>query len=115
MTALFVPEQRNSSCCFGRGCQQQQCFFGKWVKAVLPATKYTQFEEDVTRLRDAENLQLDLIKDDYQMLLTLSNLIEKFMISEASVERAFSKHKMLHSQLRANLSAERIDDQLFLR
>ena len=36
-------------------------------------------------------------------------------ISEASVERAFSRHKLVHSRLRANLSAKRLNDTLFVR
>ncbi len=35
--------------------------------------------------------------------------------SEACVERAFSKHKKIHSNLRASLSTDKVDDQLFIR
>ncbi len=33
----------------------------------------------------------------------------------ASVERAFSRRKLVHSRLRANLAAERLDEILFIR
>ena len=45
----------------------------------------------------------------------MANVLLKIPISEASVERAFSRHKLVHSQLRASLSAERLNDTLFVR
>ena len=46
---------------------------------------------------------------------TIINITKRVAVSEASVERAFSAHRMFHSRLRANLSTERLDDQLFIR
>ncbi|OAF66721.1 hypothetical protein A3Q56_05562 [Intoshia linei] len=36
-------------------------------------------------------------------------------LTEASVGRAFSKHRQFHNYLRANLSTEKLNDQLFIR
>ena len=45
----------------------------------------------------------------------MANVLLKITISEACVERAFSRHKLVHSRLRANLRAERLNDTLFVR
>ena len=39
----------------------------------------------------------------------------RIVVSEACEERAFLKHKMVQSNPRANLKADQIDDQLFVR
>ena len=52
---------------------------------------------------------------NFRIHKTLANLILKVVVSEACVERAFSRHKLFHSNLRANLKAEKLDEQLFLR
>lgn len=36
-------------------------------------------------------------------------------VSEAAVERCFSKHKRIHSEVRASLHASTVDDLLFIR
>ena len=36
-------------------------------------------------------------------------------ITEAAVERAFSRHKLFHNTLRASLANEKLDDQLYIR
>ena len=36
-------------------------------------------------------------------------------MTEAAVERAFSRHRLVHTRLRANLAVMKIDDTLFLR
>ncbi len=46
---------------------------------------------------------------------TIAKILLEVPVSEASVERAFSRHKLVHSRLRANLGAERLDDILFIR
>ncbi len=35
--------------------------------------------------------------------------------SEAYVERGFSRHRLMHNNLTASLSAEKLDDQSFVR
>ena len=45
----------------------------------------------------------------------MANVLLKMTKSEACVERAFSHHKLVHSWLRANLSAERLNDTLFVQ
>ena len=36
-------------------------------------------------------------------------------VTEAAVERAFSRHKIVHTRLRANLKTENLETQLFIR
>ena len=45
----------------------------------------------------------------------LVGIMKKIYLLEAAVERAFSRHKMIHTRLRANLEPESMDNQLFIR
>ena len=45
----------------------------------------------------------------------ITRKLERSGKSEACVERAFLKHKLVHINLNASLSAEKLDDQLFVR
>ena len=54
----------------------------------------------------------------YSKFSTSSNTgkyCKKLAISKARVERAFSKHKRVHTNLRASLKAEKLADQFFIR
>ena len=49
------------------------------------------------------------------ILRLLCNIVSKIAVSEGAVERAFSRHRLFHSRLRANLKAESMDSQSFVR
>ena len=42
-------------------------------------------------------------------------IFKRVAVTEADVERAFSVHKLIHYRLCANVSSERLQDQLFIR
>ena len=46
---------------------------------------------------------------------TIFNIFKRVAVTEAAVERAFSAHKLIHNRLCANVSSERLQDQLFIR
>ena len=56
-----------------------------------------------------------LMPNNYLVHQTLAKLIKKFPVSEASVKRASSRHKLVHSRLRASLGVEKLDETLFIR
>ena len=45
---------------------------------------------------------------------TSANLLLKMPVTEAAVERAFSRHKIVHTRLRANLKTKNLETQLFI-
>ena len=67
------------------------------------------------RVTELAEVELALMPNNYPVHQTLENLIKKFPVSEASVERAFSRHKLVHSRLRASLGVEKLDETLFIR
>ena len=51
----------------------------------------------------------------FPIYITLANIVLKVQISEAWVDRASSRHRLVQNNLRESLSAEKLDDQLFVR
>ena len=86
-----------------------------WALHVLTSTNLEVFKAEATEIEDVKNLGQPVVPANFRIHKTLANLILKVVVSEASVERAFSRHKLFHSNLRANLKAEKLDEQLFLR
>ena len=86
-----------------------------WALHVLPSTNLEVFKAEATEIEDVKNLGQPVVPANFRIHKTLANLILKVVVSEACVERAFSRHKLFHSNLRANLKAEKLDEQLFLR
>ena len=70
---------------------------------------------DNEELIDVENFGQPIEESNFPIHKTLVNTVLRIVMSEACVERAFSKHKIVHSNLRANLKADKLDDQLFVR
>ena len=89
--------------------------FKCWALAVLPDSRKDGFGMERTDLRDREVLTDAIQPSSFPLHCTLANLPLKCPISEAFVERAFSKHKLFHSKLRASLSDGKLNDQLFVR
>ena len=56
----------------------------------------------------------EIVLDRFGLHRLLYNTLKKVSIGEAAVERAFSRHKLIHSRLRANLKDPSID-KLFIR
>ena len=44
-----------------------------------------------------------------------SMILSRIFVSEAEVERVFSRHKSIHTKMRANLSNELVEKMLFVR
>ena len=77
--------------------------------------QFEQFEAEHRNIFDNEVLGLAILVNDIPVHQTMDNVLLKMTISEACVERAFFRHKLVHSRLRANLSAERLNDTLLIR
>ena len=61
------------------------------------------FKREQEEIRDIRIFEQELVLKNFEVHASLSNILKKVAVSEASVERAFSKHKQFHSTLRANL------------
>ena len=86
-----------------------------WAQNILPPARYEDFKAEETAIADCVILGQPLMPKNYPVHQALANLIKKFPVSEASVERAFSRHKLVHSRLRAGLGVEKLDETLFIR
>ena len=86
-----------------------------WASKILTEEKYNQFMSENEELVDVENFGLPIEESNFPIHKTLANTVLRIVASEACVERAFSKYKMVHSNLRANLTSDKLDDQLLVR
>ena len=82
-----------------------------WALYVLPSTNLEVFKAAATEIEDVKNLGQPVVPANFRIHKTLANLILKIVVSEACVERAFSRPKLFHSNLRANMKAEKLDEQ----
>ena len=89
----------------------------KWARELLAAEKDSNFANERQEMEDLMNLGQNFseVISNFPLHRTLANIVKKVTISEACVERALSKHKRVHSNLRASLKAEKLDDQFFIR
>ena len=83
-----------------------------WESNILPQTKLAQFKKEQDYLRDLEMLEHTVCQINFCIHKTLAHIVLNVQISETCVERAFSRHGLVHKILRASLSAETLDDQL---
>lgn len=60
-------------------------------------------------------MQQDVGEASETLRMFKEHFLRNIITSEAAVERAFSRHKAVHSQFRANLLPDIVDDMLFVR
>ena len=82
---------------------------------ILPESRYADFEKEKEEFCDTQVLEAPLNVSNFPVHKTSANLILKMPVTEAAVERAFSRHKIVHTRLRANLKTENLETQLFIR
>ena len=73
---------------------------------MLPPGRFEQFEAEHRIILDNEVLWLAILVSDFAVHQTMASGLLKLTISEPCVERAFSRHKLVQSRLRVNISAE---------
>lgn len=95
--------------------EQEETIAMKWITGILPSTKLETFKEEEMDLKDLCFLREEINLEKFPAHRFIVSLLKKISISEAAVERAFSRHKLIHTRLRANLKSESMDNQLFIR
>ena len=68
-----------------------------WVKSILSAKRFAQFEKERKDFNQAMILETELNYNEFPVHQSLADLRLKIPISEAAVERAFSRHKIVQS------------------
>ena len=85
-----------------------------WAHDLLPSERFAAFIQEKDELKNLIVLGDETPNlDNFPVHRTLTNIIKKVSMTEAAVETAFSRHRLIHS--RANLAAKKTDDTLFLR
>ena len=87
----------------------------QWLRCLLPESRYADFQKEKEEFCDTQVLEAHLNVSNFPVHKTSANLILKMPLTEAAVERAFSRHKIVHTRLRANLKTENLETQLFIR
>jgi len=111
----FINLSKEGEAFLNRTTEVDSDKFAKWSKAILPYSRHDQFTSEQSRLCDSEILGLSVKISDFPVHNTLSNIFLSLPVSEAAVERAFSRHRLVHTNLRSRLSCETLDDELFIR
>ena len=87
-----------------------------WAHDFLSSEIFAAFIQEKDELKDLIVLGDETSNlDNFPVHMTLMNIIKKVSMTEAAVERAFLRHRLDHTRLRANLAAKKTDDTLFLR
>ena len=89
--------------------------YESWIKHVLPECRHDAYNKEKELLEESLLLEDPADSDKYPIHRLLLNTVKKIKISEAAVERAFSRHKLVHNRLRANLQESTMDNHLFIR
>ena len=87
----------------------------QWLRCILPESRYADFEKEKEEFCDTQVLEAPLNVSSFPVHKTSANFILKMPVTEAAVERAFSRHKIVHTRLPANLKTENLETQLFIR
>ena len=87
--------------------------YESWIKHVLPECRHDAYNKEKELLEESLLLEDPADLDKYPIHRLLLNTVKKIAISEAAVERAFSRHKLVHNRLRASLQESTMDNQLF--
>ena len=101
------------------GPNQKKCNLCRTIlNDLLPSERFAAFIKEKDELKDLIVLGDETPNlDNFPVHRTLTIIIKKVSMTEAAIERAFSRHGLVHTRLRANLAAtaKKIDDTLFLR
>ena len=82
---------------------------------MLPPARVEQCEAEHRIILYNEMLGQAFLDSDFPVHQTMANVLLKMTNFEACSERAFCRHKLVDSRIRANLSAERLNDTVFVR
>ena len=82
---------------------------------VLPECRHDAYKKEKELREESLLLEDPADLDKYPIHHLLLNTVKEIAISEAAVERAFSRHKLVHNRLRATLQESTMDNQLFIR
>ena len=108
----LTPEAEMFLSVYGKNDPQKAT---QWLRCILPESRYADFEKEKEEFCDTQVLEAPLNVSNFPIHKTSANLILKMPVTEAAVERAFSRHKIKHTRLRANLKTENLETQLFIR
>ena len=86
--------------------------FHKWAISVLPLSRRNEYESEKKTIVDHLVLETPITISSFSIHETIFNIFKRVAVTEAAFERLFA-HKLIHNRLRANLSSERLQDQLF--
>ena len=87
----------------------------QWLRCILLESRYEDFEKEKEEFCDTQVLEAPLNVSNFPNHKTYANLILKMPVTEAAVEQAFFRHKIVHTRLRANLRTENLETQLLIR
>ena len=110
----LISDYKDEEEMFSLPNQDEIIVFEDWcLKRIKPNMK-DDLNSELARLRQCRNLGIPICKGTCPILETCAALLVHVAVSEAAVERAFSRHRLIHTRLRSQLSPSRLDDSLFV-
>ncbi|OAF69243.1 hypothetical protein A3Q56_03019 [Intoshia linei] len=101
-----INNLRNIINMFTENCDLDDNIFNNWVFTALINEKFIEFKVEESNMQEKLALGLEIAFEKLPVHNILFRMLCKIPLTEASVERAFSKHHQFHNYLRANLSTE---------
>ncbi|OAF71941.1 hypothetical protein A3Q56_00300 [Intoshia linei] len=92
----------------------EYCFKG-WAHKILPESKITMFEEEFNEILNSNTFEMKIDIDCFPIHTILKNVLMKLTVSEAAVERCFSQHRNIYSNVRNSLFESTLNDSLYIR
>ncbi|OAF66887.1 hypothetical protein A3Q56_05392, partial [Intoshia linei] len=99
---------------FTENCDLDDNIFHNWVSTALINKKFNEFKVEESNIQEKLALGLEISFEKLPVHNRMFRMLCKMPLTEASVERTFSKHRQFHNYLRANLSTEKLNNQLFI-
>ncbi|OAF71951.1 hypothetical protein A3Q56_00272 [Intoshia linei] len=89
--------------------------FKSWPHKILPESKITMLEEEFNEILNLNTFEIKIDIDCFLIHTILKNVLMKLTVSETAVERCFSQHRNIHSNVRSSLFESTLDDSLYIR
>ena len=94
--------------------QSEVNLFRDWCFARIQPSMKGDLDAEFTRFKQHQVFGIPIYKGTFSILETCADLLTHIVVSEAAVERAFSRHRLIHTRVRARLHSGRLEDSLFV-
>lgn len=94
--------------------QSEMNLFRDWCFARIQSAMKDELDTEFNRFKQHRVFGIPIYKGTFSILETCADLLTHIVVSEAAVQRAFSRHRLIHTRFRTRLHSDRLEDSLFV-